>query len=73
MDSLKFVERNEKPQKPRKTFNRRKRKYLIAIGVMLFVEAPQVLGSWITLAEKIMPFLDYQCSSIIELVEEAKK
>ncbi len=73
MDSLKIVERTEESPKARKTFNLRQRKFLIAIAVILLVEAPAVISSWITIAEKIMPLLDQQYSSIIELVQQPKK
>ena len=48
------------------------RKLLIAIGVILFVEAPQVICAWITLAEK-MPLLHHQYSSIIQVINQGNK
>ena len=73
MSSLNIVEATEESRQPRKTtVNLCQRKFLIAIGVILLVEAPQVIGSWITIAEK-MPLLHDQYSSIIQVIEEANK
>jgi len=73
MDSLKIVQGTEESPKARKTVNLRKRKILIAIAIILLVEGPAVISSWITIADKIMPLLHQQYSSIIELVQQPKK
>jgi len=36
-----------------------KRKFLITISVILFVEAPQVISAWISIAEELSLFLNH--------------
>jgi len=73
MDNLNPFEPIEESRTTRnKTVSLGQRKFLIAIGVILLVEAPQVIGSWITIAEK-MPLLRHQYSSLIQVIEQAEK
>jgi len=44
-----------------------KEKFYSTIGVLLFIEAPQIASAWITLAEK-MPLLQSGYTQVIEKV-----
>lgn len=49
-----------------------RRKFLITILIILFVEAPQVVCAWITIAEK-MPQFRNQHFSPIEVIQHSVK
>lgn len=73
MDNLNPFEPIEESQKIRsKVIYICQRKFVIAAALLLFVEIPQVICAWITLAEKYY-YLRHQYSSVIQWIDQRGK